>query len=550
MTIHKKTVTVNGLGVSLTENPGAPLLLLVRMAARGMGLWDKVWGHLGQYYAVANFDLPTSDMDKFDSTISLFKHFARMMVDTAKGLGYDRFHLFGWAGGARVAVRCLVDFPEHLQSCILMGIPDRPRDVRAGQKNMEVINLILEHGNLELYTYNWLLSGFSTEYALDHFDDIRSLVDARMEADKGRLDARGVQKWIRIMSQRPARDEELQTVQVPTLLIAPNPIANQRLHSLIRTSELAVIPGSRQFLMIEDPEALIAAAGPFLRAASRGISPLGKLACQDDSALMKLRDTKRVQVLVKQPEEAIVFLHGWLMSPEMWAHPISALFSRIKCIALWQPGHGMTAAPRARFTMDNWVEWLMEIFHSLNVKRAILVGHSMGGMLSLATTLKYPERVKGLVLVDTQDTSWDKERNNQWLQTVGTIAASWGPGIAPRIASFLLGEQFIKNQRKWLESWVSEVAKYDLKGQVNLGLTIAERPDMSARLKDITVPALVVHGTLDQAISPETARAMASRIPDADFEEIAGAGHCPPLEMPKVFTNRLVSFLKRRGLLN
>ena len=100
MTIQKKSVTINGLRVSVTENPGEPLLLLVRMAAREMGLWDRVWEPLSRYYTVANFDLTPPDLEKFDSPAALFGHFARQCVDVAKGLGHDRFHMFGWTGGA------------------------------------------------------------------------------------------------------------------------------------------------------------------------------------------------------------------------------------------------------------------------------------------------------------------------------------------------------------------------------------------------------------------------------------------------------------------
>jgi pimeloyl-ACP methyl ester carboxylesterase len=54
----------------------------------------------------------------------------------------------------------------------------------------------------------------------------------------------------------------------------------------------------------------------------------------------------------------------------------------------------------------------------------------------------------------------------------------------------------------------------------------------------------VVHGTVDDGIEPEVARAMADRIPSARFEEMPGAAHCPPLEVPELFTEKLLDFLK------
>jgi pimeloyl-ACP methyl ester carboxylesterase len=59
---------------------------------------------------------------------------------------------------------------------------------------------------------------------------------------------------------------------------------------------------------------------------------------------------------------------------------------------------------------------------------------------------------------------------------------------------------------------------------------------------------LVVHGGVDQAIHIDTGRAMAARIPGAEFVEIPGAAHCPPLEYPREFTDALVKFLEENGL--
>ena len=108
----------------------------------------------------------------------------------------------------------------------------------------------------------------------------------------------------------------------------------------------------------------------------------------------------------------------------------------------------------------------------------------------------------------------------------------------------MLGENFLKSHPAWLGSWINEVAGYDLAGIANLGKPICYRPDVSGRLKEIQVPALVVHGTVDKGIEISVAKEMASRIPGAAFAEMPGAAHCPPLEVPELFTETLITFLK------
>ncbi len=73
------------------------------------------------------------------------------------------------------------------------------------------------------------------------------------------------------------------------------------------------------------------------------------------------------------------------------------------------------------------------------------------------------------------------------------------------------------------------------------------RSDFSARASEIEVPVLVMHSSGDKAIDISIARAMVERIPGAQLEEVAGVGHCPPLEAPEAFTASLTGFLRRKG---
>jgi pimeloyl-ACP methyl ester carboxylesterase len=168
MPTNREIVAVGDMKVSITRDPDKPLILLVRMAAVGMGLWDKIWDRLAEYYTVASFDLTAGDIDRFDSARDIFQTMAKKCVNVAQGLGYERFHFFGWTGGAQVAMRCLVDFPEHLHSCTMMGPIYNPSEMRPAQKALEILKVILDRGDLELYTYYWMMTSFSPDYAQDH----------------------------------------------------------------------------------------------------------------------------------------------------------------------------------------------------------------------------------------------------------------------------------------------------------------------------------------------------------------------------------------------
>ncbi len=250
----------------------------------------------------------------------------------------------------------------------------------------------------------------------------------------------------------------------------------------------------------------------------------------------------------RQRDTAVVFLHGWLMSPDMWSGTMEALGDQVRSVALWQPAHGPSSAPPYQFTMNQWADWLKDTLSSLGITRAVLVGHSMGGLLAQATLRRHPGLVTGMVLVGIQDTAWPRERNEAFGARADAIADDWNSERAAELAPRLLGTRLLERDPGILASWTSEVRRYDLGGFPNLAHAITSRDDFSQSAPSATVPTLVVHGTADLAIAPADGRAMAKRIPGATFVPIADAGHCVPLDEPERFASRLKQFLRKHGL--
>jgi len=94
MTVANWTIEhVAGVEVRITRDPGKPLLLLIRMASGGMGIWDTIWNDLAEHYTVANFDL-VGDAKLSDdlSPRERFLHLADRNAEVATALGFDTFH--------------------------------------------------------------------------------------------------------------------------------------------------------------------------------------------------------------------------------------------------------------------------------------------------------------------------------------------------------------------------------------------------------------------------------------------------------------------------
>lgn len=554
--LQKNIQVVEGHRVFMTQADTGekPLLVLTRMAAGGMGMWDSIWPYLSEHFTVANVELPAPSLDEYPSSGALFSFLAQRVVLVAKALGHEKFHLFGWTGGAQVALRCLVEHPESLLSCIVLGPSCPGPDPRPVNWSNKLLSVVLDEGGLELYTYLWLVSGMSADNVENRFDEVEAMVKVRLEVDEGRLDSARVMKWIDAIRGQVATAEELAQVRTPVFIAAPVFDASptlpniRRLAAAIPTAELGVINGAGALVMIDEPEKFMLTAGDFLRRAAQGQGAPAKAASRGVSVMIE--KGRRAAVVEREEGRALVCLHGWLMSPQMWAHSLKALEGRMRAVALWQPGHGPSSAAPHGFTMDDWSAWLVGCLDELGVEKALLAGHSMGGMLVMNTARLYPQRVEGLVLVGTQDTPWSQEEKEEFAQAMDTVSVAWGPEIAPQVADFLMGKSFLKRHPAWVGSWAHEVGTYDLSGIANLGPAINGRPDLSGFTGQVNYPVLVAHGEVDEAIDISIGRRMHQRIPGAIFKEMEGAAHCPPLETPEAFTQALVEFLGEKGFIS
>lgn len=544
---------VDGRRIRMSESAGKPLLLLIRMASHDMGLWDNLWPEVAKDFTVASFSLTVPGVDSGEPR-ALLHQLAEECIAVARSLGYERFHFFGWHGGAQIGLRLALDFPQHLLSCVLMGPIYEAEERGPTEHLLRLIESTLAKEDIEFYTYFWLLSGVTPEFAEKQFEKISAMVRHRVNIDKERFSAQSIFNWASVQRRWVVDDQELERIRTPLLILVPAyalwPPLHQvrRLVSRIASARLAVVEGAGDLVIYEDPDKVMVAAGPFLRAAARGTPPA--LVHRNGDVTDVVANGVRTSIVEPAgAEDAIVFLHGWLMSPQIWAASIAALEGRARCLAVWQPAHGNSIGPPLDFSMADWAEWLAHTLDRSGVRRAVLVGHSMGGMLAAAFRDRYPERVLGLALVSTDPRDWDVKDRRDFLQLADAVAVGWNFDLARQCADLLVGESFRERYAAWLGQWSNEVARYDLPGMSSLGRAIATRPNFVPGLASAEVPTLVVHGDDDDAIEVEDARTYVAQIDGARYVEIADCGHCPQLEQSAAFVDALVPFLEDSGLI-
>jgi pimeloyl-ACP methyl ester carboxylesterase len=245
----------------------------------------------------------------------------------------------------------------------------------------------------------------------------------------------------------------------------------------------------------------------------------------------------------------IAFSHGLLMDHTMFAPQIELLRADWRCISWDERGHGLTGQiPHlSPFTYWDSAKDLAKLLAHLGVDHAVLVGMSQGGFLSLRCALMHPGLVRALVLIDTQAGPEDPE------QMVGNRALGdfWlanGPSetLIDNAEHVLLGRDW-PGASVWREKWWHFSPRHFLECLNTLG----EREDLTPRLSEITVPALVIHGDADVAIPLPKAQALAHGL-GAKLVVVPGAGHAANLTHPQQVNESISEFLAsltKEGLL-
>jgi pimeloyl-ACP methyl ester carboxylesterase len=226
---------------------------------------------------------------------------------------------------------------------------------------------------------------------------------------------------------------------------------------------------------------------------------------------------------------AILFSHGYLMDHTMFEPQVEALRDRCRVITWDERGFGDTEESADPFTYWDSAADALGLLSHLGIEKAVLAGMSQGGFLSLRAALTAPERVLGLVLIDTQTGQEDPEKIEGYNQLIAAWSAPGGPPqeVLDIIAGIILGDEF-PDTAAWQAKWRQIPAER----MQHSFTTLVGRDDIGDRVGELTVPILIVHGDDDAAIPVDKARDLSAKLPGSDYLELPGGTHAGNLTHP------------------
>jgi len=235
---------------------------------------------------------------------------------------------------------------------------------------------------------------------------------------------------------------------------------------------------------------------------------------------------------------AVIFSHGFLMDLSMFDAQVGALSDQYRCVRWDERGFGETPVDGPFSYWDSANDAVALLDH-LGIEKAVFVGMSQGGFLSLRAALTHSDRVAGIIMIDSESGAFSDEQ----IEGYGAMFSQWqvaGPlgELGETVAGMIIGDPDIS--KKWITKWEEHYRE----GMQEPVATLLFRDDITDRMGEISCPVLIIHGEEDQAIPMEAAEDLQSRLSDCrGLVRIPGAAHSPNMTHPKIVNDAIAAFL-------
>ena len=233
--------------------------------------------------------------------------------------------------------------------------------------------------------------------------------------------------------------------------------------------------------------------------------------------------------------ESCLFLHGSRDRKEVFERLVPYLKEQYHLVFLDMRGHGDTEAPLEGYTFEQFISDIDVFTESRAMKSFHLIGHSLGGVISILYTLKYPEKVKSLVLMGSSAYFIPKFKR----PLVGaSIDKEQIKNTNQNAIPYFFQEKYMEVQEEILSNW-EKVPPHVHEEMIRMG-----HPDLREKIKDITRPTLVIVGEKDRICTVEDGELLHKGIRGSKIKVIHDAAHFMFMEKPQEVSEVISGFLK------
>jgi pimeloyl-ACP methyl ester carboxylesterase len=241
---------------------------------------------------------------------------------------------------------------------------------------------------------------------------------------------------------------------------------------------------------------------------------------------------------------AVVLLHGYLGSHEIWKWTTENLSKSYRVIAIDLPGHGQTSNFGYAHSMDLMAKCVKAVMDHLRLKKYVIIGHSMGGYVALAFADLFPDSLRGFCLYHSTAYADSDEKKKDRLRAVNAVKANRGIYTKNTIRNL-----FATKNLKYLKdeiSFATRIAKATSQQGIIAALHgMKDRPRRDIILGLVEYPIMMVIGEHDNILPHEQLMEQAQTIRNKTILYLEHDGHFGFLESPRQSNKELRKFLAK-----
>ncbi len=242
--------------------------------------------------------------------------------------------------------------------------------------------------------------------------------------------------------------------------------------------------------------------------------------------------------------QPLVLIHGFCENLHIWNNFVAPLSKHAQVVAIDLPGFGKNPPLEQLITIEEMADQVYQTLHELSIVSGVLVGHSLGGYVSLAFAEKYPQWMNGLCLFHSTAYADNEEKKKKRDKAVRFIEengiAAFNDGLIPSL--------FAASQRNSLRDTIEQVKALanhtPTPTAIEVTRAMKNRPDRTGALQQATYPLMFIAGQEDEAVPLETIQSQCWLPQGAvSVHVLPQVGHMGMYEAAETCTNLLGGFI-------
>ena len=244
-------------------------------------------------------------------------------------------------------------------------------------------------------------------------------------------------------------------------------------------------------------------------------------------------------------DKCVVLLHGYLESMIVWDEFVPLLSKHMRVVTLDIPGHGISTIQGEAHTMEYLADCVAKSMEALGIERYSVVGHSMGGYVTLAMLDKYADRLDSIILLSSTPNADSEEKCDRRRREIELIKAGKKNTLARLVPHAGFAPENVKRLKDYIEDLGELIIITEDEGVIAILAGMIERKDRNEILRTAGVRHMFIFGRHDFYIPNEAAEELVERHPEAEVVWLDHSGHMGFYEEPERCAEAIISMVCR-----